>query len=280
MLININGVQLAYDDTGGSNTALVTLHGAPGMGNRAGDWATYIAFQDKYRIVSYDQRGSGESEGKEPYSHEQFCADLEALRQKLNLGKIILTGGSYGGMIALEYALRYQENLHALVLRDTTASNRFKTVALEKALASPYPMNQADLERLFRGYTHSDEDFRDLIRMIMPLYTVTYDPQRDAEAVAKMMIRHETHNWAFSRNQEGYDIVKDLHTITIPVLVTVGRHDWITPLEASEELARELPNSELVIFENSGHAPQNEERERWLSVVGDFLDRHVPVPAG
>jgi proline-specific peptidase len=279
MFIDINGVRLAYDDTGGSKTALVTLHGAPGMGSRAGDWATYTAFQDKYRIVSYDQRGSGESEGKEPYSHEQFCADLEALRQQLNLGKIILTGGSYGGMIALEYALRYQKNLHAVVLRDTAGSNRFKEVALEKAMASPYPMDRENLERLFRGNTHSDDDFRELIKMIMPLYTVTHDPQRDADAVAKMPIRHQTHNWAFSRNQDSYDIVKELHTITVPVLVTVGRHDWITPLEASEELARELPNAELVIFENSGHAPQNEERDRWLSVVGGFLDRHVPVAA-
>jgi proline-specific peptidase len=279
VFININGVRLAYDDTGGTKTAIVTLHGAPGMGSRAGDWDTYTAFSNRYRIVSYDQRGSGESEGKPPYSHDQFCADLEALRLQLNLGKIILAGGSYGGMIALEYALRHPDNLHALILRDTAASNRFKRVALEKALASPYPMDREKLERLFTGRTYNNDDFRELIKMIMPLYTVSHDPERDAKAVANMIIRHETHNWAFSRNQPSYDIVSELHRINVPVLVTVGRHDWITPLEASEELVRELPKAELVIFENSGHSPQKEERERWLRIVREFLEKHVPAGA-
>lgn len=277
MFINVNGVRLAYDDTGGTKTAIVTLHGGPGMGSRASDWDTYAALSDRYRIVSYDQRGCGESEDKPPYSHEQFCADLEALRLQLNLGKIVLAGGSYGGMIALEYALRYPDNLHALVLRDTAASNRFKRGALQKALASPYPMDQEKLERLFAGRTSSNDDFRELIKMIMPLYTVNYDPVRDAETVANMILHYETHNWAFSRNQPNYDIVSELHRITVPALVTVGRHDWITPVEASEELARELPNAQLVIFENSGHSPQKEERERWLSVVRGFLEKHVPT---
>jgi proline iminopeptidase len=63
--------------------------------------------------------------------------------------------------------------------------------------------------------------------------------------------------------------------VQTPTLVTVGRHDWITPLEASEELAEVLPNGELVVFEHSGHSPQLEETDRYLGVVRDFLTRHV-----
>ena len=63
--------------------------------------------------------------------------------------------------------------------------------------------------------------------------------------------------------------------ITVPVLVTVGRHDWITPLEASEELAAGLPNSELVVFEHSGHSPQSEEHGLYLKTVRDFLAQHL-----
>ncbi len=274
--IQVNGVEIAYDDSGGDKTGLVTLHGAPGMANRAGTWATFTPFQDRFRVVAYDHRGCGESGDLPPYSHDQFCDDLEQLRQALGLGKIVLAGGSYGGMLALEYALRHQEHLHALVLRDTVANHRFHDVAKERALASRFPMDEAGLDRLFAGRTTSDDDFRELIRMIMPLYTVEYDPERDARAVEAMQLHYQTHNWAFGRNQATYDITDRLHEIAVPTLVTAGRHDWITPLEANEEIAEGIPNAELVVFEHSGHSPQEEERERWLEVVGAFLARVVP----
>lgn len=277
--LDINGARLAYDDTGDTTkTAVVTLHGAPGMGSRANDWAVWTNLKDSYRIVSYDQRGSGSSTETPPYTHEQFCADLESIRQQLGLGKIILTGGSYGGMIALEYVLRHQENVHALVLRDTTPSNNFRGDALGTAMRSGFPMDEAALERLFSGHTTSNDDFRELIRMIMPLYTVEHDPEAEAEKVAAMQLHYATHNFAFSQNQPGFDLSARLKEITIPVLVTVGRHDWITPLEASKVIASEVQNGELVIFENSGHGPQNEERELWLKTVSEFLLQNAPSP--
>ena len=275
--IEINGVELAYDDTGENKTALVALHGGPGMGNRVGNWRAFSPVRDRFRIVAYDHRGCGESGDMPPYSHDQFCDDLEQLRQALGLGKIVLAGGSYGGMLALEYALRHQDQLHALVLRDTVANNRFHDVAMHKALASDFPMDEAALKRLFDGKTTSNEDFRELLRMIMPLYNVKRDPERDARAVNAMQLHYETHNWAFARNQASYDVTTRLPEIHVPTLITAGRHDWVTPLEANEEVANGIPNAELVIFENSGHSPQEEEHERWLQVVTEFLDRHVPT---
>lgn len=272
--LQVNGVRLVYDDAG-SGVPFVTLHGGPGMGSRKGDWTTFGPLTDSYRLISYDQRGNGESEGGEPYSHEQFVADLESLRQELNLGKIVLLGGSYGGYIALEYALRHQDNLHALILRDTAANNRYKDTSMARALASDFPMDKERLERLFAGRVESDDDFRESFAMIQPLYNVARDPAAEAERLAQIPFRYQTHNWAFSRNQADFDITEQLRSVRTPVLVTVGRHDWITPLEASEELAAVLPNSELVVFENSGHSPQLEETDRYLGVVREFLARHV-----
>ena len=272
--LNVNGVSLVYDEAG-QGTAFVTLHGGPGMSGRGGDWSTFQPLADSFRLVSYDQRGSGESQGAEPYSHAQFVADLEALRQDLQLGRMVLLGGSYGGFIALEYALTYPQNLHALILRDTAASNRFHGTSKEKAMASEFPMNEGTLDRLFSGQMRDDADFRDSYAMIQPLYTVERDPVKEAAQLARIPFRYQTHNWAFSRNQPEYDLVSRLPEVSLPVLVTVGRHDWITPLEASEELAAGLPNSELVIFEHSGHSPQSEESELYLKTVRAFLARHL-----
>ena len=282
--VTVNGVSLVYDEAG-QGTAFVTLHGGPGMSGRGGDWASFQPLADTFRLLSYDQRGSGESQGAEPYSHAQFVADLEALRQDLQLGTMVLLGGSYGGFIALEYALAHPQNLHALILRDTAASNRFHGTSKEKALGSKFPMNEGTLDRLFSGEVHDDQDFRDSYAMIQPLYQVERDEEQEAAQLARIPFRYETHNWAFSRNQPGYDLVARLPEIRVPVLVTVGRHDWITPLEASQELAAGLPNSELVVFEHSGHSPQVEEGELYLKTVRAFLARHLnserqPDPVG
>ncbi len=282
--LTINGATLEVDDSAladpaaAGKPAIITLHGAPGMGSRRNDWEVYAAFTDRFRVVSYDQRGSGASSDTPPYTHEQFAADTDAVRRTLGLGdKIVIAGGSYGGYLAQEYALRYPEHVSAVVLRDTAAHSGHKGEAMRIALESPYPMDEPELERLFGGLTTSDDDFRALITMIMPLYTTTYDPERDARQVAAMQLHYATHNYAFAHNQQGFDLRGRLGELRVPVLITVGRHDWITPLVASEELHALIPDSELVIFENSGHGPQNEEREAWRAVVRRFLDRVVPA---
>ena len=71
-------------------------------------------------------------------------------------------------MIALQYATLFQQNLHAVMLRDAAASNDFEHLARDNALSSPYVTDHEGLERMFAGETHSDDDFRELIRQIMP----------------------------------------------------------------------------------------------------------------
>lgn len=276
--VEVAGARLKVWDSGGDLPAILTLHGAPGMSDHRNDWDVYQAFTDRFRVVSYDQRGSGLSSDTPPFDHARLAADADALRQELGLGeRIVIAGGSYGGYLAQEYALRYPQHVLAVVLRDTTSHNGFKGTARAKALATLEGADPEELDRLFEGRTRSDDDFRDLIRKIMPLYTTTTDPERDRKAVDAMSIHHATHNWAFARNQLDFDLRPRLGELAMPVLITVGRHDWITPLGASEELHSLIPDSELVIFEHSGHGPQNEERELWRATVADFLRRRVPA---
>lgn len=268
----VNGVRLMVDDRG-QGPALVTLHGGPGMGSRHGDVATFGGLADEgYRVISYDQRGNGESDDGEPYTHQQFIDDLETLRTILGLGKIVVAGGSYGGHLALEYALRYPENLLGLILRDTAASNQYQGTSKQRALASKLPGISEDmLDRLFTGQVTSDQEFQAMYGAILPLYWVEATKEQMQHHLNAIRFRHVTHNYAFSRNQPHFNLVDRLHTITVPTLILVGRHDWITPLEASQEIAAHIPNSRLVVFERSGHSPQIEEREKFLAEVGTFL---------
>ena len=273
MFVEINGNKLAVEVLGPEGApVLIAHHGAPGLGSRAEPRASFGALADTFRVVVFDARGSGESEGNPPFTHEQWAADVEGLRQWIGAERIVLAGGSYGGFISMEYAIRYPDRVSALVLRDTSADHENERAARENALSSSrVDIDVEKLDRINSGTVRDDDDLRDCWREILPLYDHHYDPAKVEERVATTPYRYETHNFAFAVNQPQYDIKAQLPGITCPTLVTVGRDDWITPVASSETIASLIPDARVVVFEKSGHSPQIEERDLWLSVVREFL---------
>lgn len=273
MRLVINGAELEVEVLGADGApVLIAHHGAPGIGSRAEPRASFGALADTYRVIVFDARGSGESSDTPPYSHEQWTADVEALRVWSGAEKIVMAGGSYGGFLALEYTLRYPDRVAALVLRDTAAADRFRAQARQRAVSTDRTTIDMEMfDRCFAGQVRDNEDFEASWRAILPLYDYDYDPAKAQQRADTTRYHFATHNYAFGTNLPGYDVAGKLGDISCPTLITVGRHDWITPVEASQELADSIAGSELVVFEKSGHSPQIEEREAWLSAVRKFL---------
>jgi proline iminopeptidase len=273
VFVTINGNELAVEVFGEEGApVLIAHHGAPGLGSRAEPRATFAPFADTFRVVVFDARGSGESGGNPPFTHEQWAADVDGLREWIGAEQIVMAGGSYGGFIAMEYAIRHPQRVKALVLRDTSPDHDNEEAARRNALSSTrVTVDVEKLDRINNGLVRDDDDLRDCWREILPLYDHVYDPAKVEEKVAATPYRYETHNFAFAVNQPSYDIKAQLPDIICPTLVTVGRDDWITPVESSEKIVSLIPDAELVVFEKSGHSPQIEEAERWRKVVRDFL---------
>ncbi|TCO59677.1 alpha/beta fold hydrolase [Actinocrispum wychmicini] len=271
--VEINGNRLAVEVLGPPDApVLIAHHGAPGLGSRAEPRASFGRLADTYRVVVFDARGSGQSEGKGPFSHEQWAADIEGLREWIGAEQIIMAGGSYGGFMAMEYTIRHPDRVSALVLRDTSPDNSHEEAARANALASARVQVDPDkLDRIFNGRVRDNDDLRDCWREILPLYDYNYDPAAVQQRVDATPYRYEAHNYAFSVNIPGYDIKSALSSISCPTLVTVGRTDWITPVDRSEAIANLVADSRLVIFEKSGHSPQIEEAEAWTRTVREFL---------
>lgn len=281
MFVTVNGARLRVDIQGQGPT-IIAHHGAPGLGTHATPKRAFAPLADAYRIVTFDARGSGESDATPPYTHAQWVADVDALRAHLGVETIVMKGGSYGGYVALEYTLAHPERVSHLILRDTSASRRFEAMARGNALAraAEFPdITEELLDMLFEGRVPDDETMRSAYATIAPLYDANTTPEKAAERVASAVFRADTHNQAFAGNLPSYDLTSRLHEIQVPTLIVVGRHDWITPVAASEEIAAGIPNSELVIFEHSGHSPQLEENEKFVATVRDFLARH-DLPGG
>jgi proline iminopeptidase len=273
MRIEVNGNPLEVDVLGRSGApTLIAHHGAPGLGSRAEPRNTFGTLTDVMQVVVYDARGSGASGLTPPFTHRQWVADLDGLREHVGAESIVVAGGSYGGFIALEYALAHPQRVRAVILRDTAADNRHDQAARRNAIeSSRVDLDLAKFNRIMEGRTWDDQDLADCWRHILPLYDHSYDPARVEERLSTTVYHHATHNFAFTNNMPGYDILDRLTDILCPVLVTVGRDDWIVPVAESEAIAERIPRAQLVVFERSGHSPQIEEAERFQAVMRNFL---------
>ncbi|RFU65057.1 alpha/beta hydrolase [Peribacillus glennii] len=272
MLTEINGSKLYYEVHGKEDgEPIFFIHGAPGIGDCRADIVSFSSLGEEYKLVFIDMRGSGRSEEKPPFTHEQWTADIDALRQYLNLNQITIMGHSYGGFLTLEYLLRYQENVKRAILVDTAANSKTVNQSVDRALESDLPIDREKVIRLFAGQASSNEEMKEVFGSILPLYSVEYDEKLAKQGLELIFYHYQTHNYAFHENQPNYDVTGRLNEIKVPVLITVGRHDWITPVASSEELNKGINGSRLAIFENSGHSPHQEENAEFVKVVREFL---------
>jgi proline iminopeptidase len=277
MFVEINGARLNVEVLGPAGApVLIAHHGGGGIGSLAEPKATFGQLADEFRVVVFDARGCGLSEGVPPYSHAQWAADVEGLREWTGAEQIVVAGGSYGGFIAMEYAIAYPGRVRAMILRDTSPDRVNLAVARENARTQTrVEVNWENFDRYWSGNIRDDADLKACWAELIPLYDFEYDPVAAAERVEAGIYRHEAHNWCFQHNAPAYDIKSDLPAVTCPALVMVGRADWITPVSSSETIASLLPNAKLVVFEKSGHSPQFEEAELFQQTMREFLGEVV-----
>ncbi|KAL1890444.1 hypothetical protein Sste5346_008272 [Sporothrix stenoceras] len=295
-----DGARLFVKILGGpiTNTAkplLIALHGAPGLISHRDSEATFSFLAPRYRVIAYDARGSGASDQTPPYTHAQWIRDIEALREWAGAETFVLAGHSYGGFVALDYALAHGDRLGALVIRDTWTDGRAAPMgALARVVTSPRVAGKVDIERqirLWSGRLRDDADFEASIGEILSVYAppddlvAKHDKEQgrvalpankaaplEGDGSEKPLYNSAAQNWAFSQNMPAFYVRNRLHEIKAPALIMVGRHDIVTPIEFSEEIVREVQNGQLVIFEESGHNPAADEPAKFQKVVSDFLN--------
>ena len=132
-IVELDGVRFVYEMAGDEHKETIfTIHGGRGAGDHKSDFNAYKVLADRYRVISYDQRGHGKSSLTPPFTFAQLADDLETLRRHFcGERKCIVIGGSFGGMIALTYALRHPNSLSHLVLRGTMPSHDAEEEALK-----------------------------------------------------------------------------------------------------------------------------------------------------
>jgi proline iminopeptidase len=273
MLAHVNGTELYYE-TVGEGRPLLLMHGGLGF-----DHTYFRPSHDQlaergFTVIYYDHRGNGRSQRPADWSgvsHATWAADADALRQHLGYDTITLLGQSYGGVLALEYALRYQQHLDGLILSCTLAALDYPEVIEVNARERGTPEEVAEFLGALANPSDSDDELRALFTKYFKWYFHRWDPEAGAAGLAKTHFSGPAFQHAFTQCMPHYNVVDRLQNITVPTLVLAGRHDWIAPPAQAERIAAHIDGAGLFIFGNSGHMPHDEEPALYQVVVGGWL---------
>lgn len=259
----------------GQGYPLVLMHGGPGMDHTT--LLSLVPCADQFTLIFYDHRCNGRSEGAAVSSMtwENLAADAEGLRKKLGFDKWAVLGHSFGGMVAMEYALRYPQSLSHLILMDTCGDTRWvqhnAPVILSKRGYSANAVQAA--RRFYNGQLAPSEVLPNVLKFVRAYFFHTSLLKMVSEMIfgPRVKMRHETHVFGFSQLLTGWTVMDRLSEIEVPTLVLAGRHDFLFPPEHQAILADRLPNAKLELIECAGHNPHSERPDEVIQVIIEFL---------
>ncbi|HCO59313.1 MAG TPA: prolyl aminopeptidase [Porticoccaceae bacterium] len=274
------GHTLYVEESGNSNgIAVVFVHGGPGAGCAPGDRGFFNP--DIYRIILFDQRGSGRSTPHAALEHnttQDLVADMELIREHLGLERWMLFGGSWGSTLSLLYAQTHPERVLGLVLRGIFlcrprdiqwfyqfgASEIFPDYWAD--FQAPIAVNERDdlLHAYHRHLTSADEVDRIRAARAWSLWEARcatlhpnpYVVERFASAhVALSMARIEAHYFVNNCFVSDNVIIEQADRIAeIPTIAVHGRYDVVCPVRQAFDLQAALPGMKLEVIRNAGHA--------------------------
>jgi proline iminopeptidase len=266
----------------GHGYPLLLMHGGPSL-----DHWTLQPFRrcaDHFTLIFYDHRCNGRSKGAPVSSMtwENLTADADALRQRLGYERWAVLGHSFGGHVALEYALRYPDRLSHLVLLDTGGDSRWARQNAADLLAKRgYSKRKAELVRRWFNGEFTPRQYYLIALRILDAYSHHPSLRLTARELIhggwRMRIRPEAFIFGGRHLLNGWTVMDRLAEITVPTLVMAGRDDFVFPPECQRELAAGIPTARLQIIERAGHNPHDEQTAEVMQALRDFIPADAPL---
>ena len=275
--------EIYYEECGNPNgKPAVFLHGGPGGG---GSKKVRGFFNPElYRIIIFDQRGCGRSKPHGCLNNNttwDLVEDIEKLKNKLNIKKWLVFGGSWGSTLSLAYAQTYPDSVSELILRGIfmlrkkeldwfyqDGASRVFPEAWEGFLKPISEKNHDNLMDAYYRIFKSNDDKAKMEAAIAwsrwegsvstlshkPEMITSYSESKFALAFA-LIENHYFINKGFLENENQLIETKSIDKIRhIPAKIIQGRYDIVCPMETAWELSKNWPESELIVASNSGHS--------------------------
>jgi len=271
----LNGVRI-HCTVRGRGPTLIALYGGPGLDARG--FADLARIDEFVTLIIMHPRGSGLS-GPAPsdddYMLAHYASDVEALCKYLRLRRPAVLGFSHGGMVAQQFAFTFPRSVSKLILAGASAHFGERrggmAAAIEKFRGRPwFDASYAALEEDWTGDVVKNGA---LWAEAVKFYFRDFDARGEAYCQRiKGLPASSAPLECFNRREvPTMDLRPRLKDIGVPTLVIGGRHDPVTPLPMSEEIARLIAGARLEVFEGSGHFAFVEEPEKFYRVIEEFV---------
>jgi proline-specific peptidase len=260
---------------------LLVLHGGPGFPHDYLEDLARLA-DDGRTVVFYDQIGCGKSDHPDDsalWTMPTFVEEVAAVRDAVGLDRVHILGHSWGGWLALEYALRQPSGLSSLILASTCASTPAFAAETRLLKASLPAEVQEVIDRHEAEGTTDDDAYAEATMAYYTRWVCRLDlPWPDHLMRSFNNLNEEIYatmqgpEWNVTGNLKDWDVSAHLGELDLPVLVTSGRHDEMTPALV-QRLVDGIRDADSVVFEHSAHFAIAEEPARYREVLNSFLRR-------
>jgi pimeloyl-ACP methyl ester carboxylesterase len=256
---SVNGVELFFDDTGGTGEVILFHHGYTGSHD---GWPPIVdQLRNEYRCVTMDARGAGDSAHPEDgYTIEQYAADVVGMADALGIDRFTYVGHSMGGGIGMWLGLEHADRLNRLVLVAPVGSG---------GIHIPDSMRQAAAKLWY------DRNADELVRQRI---AGAARPELTDEVVVKARVDralsvssgHYEGSW---ESMATFDVTDRLGELTTPTLMMVGAADALARPNLEDYLR--LPNATLHVFSRVGHFVPSDVPNEFATVLRDFMHNGV-----
>ncbi len=263
----VNGVDIYYEVMG-EGEPIVLLNGI--FMNTKSWFNQYVILSRKYRVILHDFRGqwkSGKPRDRNSYSIETHAEDLRELLDYLNIEKVHLVGTSYGGEVALKFAVKYPDYVKDLIV--IAAASEIHTDLKLGALRMIEAAKTKDPYKFVLSWitdVYSD-NFLDrmgwrFVERLVNIYSVGFDYDAIVFLLESFL------------ELEKNPLTPVLNKITAPTLVIAAEKDRVKPVKYSRIIADKIRDSELVIVNNAGHAVVIENPKLVNTLIIGFIERN------
>lgn len=265
---------------------VLLLHGGPGSTHEYFECFESFFPKEGIEFIYYDQLGSAYSDQPTDtslWTIERFVEEVEQVRTALGLNKdnFFLLGHSWGGILAMEYALKYQDNLKGLIISNMMSSCIDYDKYAEEVLAKQMPASALDSIRMLEAKgDFSNPKYMDiLMRHFYPKHVCRMPVEQWAEPMNRglsktnqqiYVIMQGPSEFGISGRLEKWDRKNDLKNIKVPTLTIGGTHDTMDP-KHMEWMAKEVQNGSFLLCPNGSHMSMYDDQQTYMQGVINFI---------
>ena len=299
--IDLDGHHQMYWEISGNPEGLpvVFLHGGPGAG--ASPLHRRFFDPDYYKIIVFDQRGSGRSI---PFADitanttQHLVSDMESLRQYLKIDKWLVFGGSWGSSLALCYGIEYPDRVLGFILRGLFLCSRHELDWFLDGIKTVFPKEWEDfrnflpnnereeiLDSYFERLINSDPDihgpaacawtnFEAACSTLLPSVYRKLEPNSGHRFLALARIEaHYFKNRFFLSDNYFYKNLDKI--IRIPATVVQGRYDMVCPMVTAYNLVERWPKAKLIVIPDAGHSAMDPSLKSGLVATTEYFKENL-----